>query len=142
MAQTNHIVSFKLSLAIAVLSIFLQANTCAASTHKTVTKGNWGGDHIVMEVNGKGAEVDFDCAHGQIAQPIRSDKHGRFKVPGTFTAEHGGPVLRDENPQSGTVSYSGRVKGDTMTLTIMRGEEKLGDYALTRGAQPHLMKCR
>ncbi len=142
MPQANHIASFKLSLAVAVFSILLQADTCAAANHKMVTKGTWGGDHIAMDVSEKGAELEFDCAHGQITQPIKVDKHGRFKISGTFSPEHGGPVRRDETPESAPVSYSGHVKGDTMTLTITRGEEKLGDYTLTHGRQPRLMKCR
>ncbi len=142
MPQASHTASFKLSLVVAVFSIVLQTDTCAAANHKAVKKGAWGGDHIAIEVSEKGAEVEFDCAHGQVTQPIKLDKHGRFKVSGTFTAEHGGPVRRDEAPESSPVSYSGHVKGDTMSLTITRGDEKLGDYRLTRGGNPRLMKCR
>jgi hypothetical protein len=140
--QMIYVASFKLSLALAVFSILLQANTCAAASQKAVNKGTWAGDHIVLEVSENGAQVEFDCAHGQVTQPVKVDKQGNFKVAGTFTPEHGGPVRRDENPESAPVTYSGQVNGDTMTLTITRGEEKLGDYTLTRGAQPRLMKCR
>ena len=142
MPQINHIVSFKLSLAMTVVAILLQADTCAAASQKAVNKGTWAGDHIVLEVSENGAKVELDCAHGEVTQAVQVDKQGNFKVSGTFTAEHGGPVLRDENPESAPVTYFGQVNGDTMTLTITRGEEKLGDYTLTRGGQPHLMKCR
>jgi len=140
--QITYIASFKFSLALAVVSILLQANTCAAAGQKAVTKGTWAGDHIVLEVSESDAKVELDCAHGEVTQPVKIDKQGNFKVSGTFTAEHGGPVRRDENPESAPVTYSGQVNGDTMTLTITRGEEKLGDFTLTRGGQPHLMKCR
>ena len=114
----------------------------AVATTRTVPAGTWGGDHVLFEVSRKGAEIEFDCAHGQITHPITLDAHGRFNVPGTFTHEHGGPVLRDEKPSSTQARYSGRVAGDAMSLTVMVGKEKVGTFTLTRGQQPNLMKCR
>jgi hypothetical protein len=37
---------------------------------KAVTTGTWGGEHVFLEVSEKGADVEFDCARGQISQPI------------------------------------------------------------------------
>lgn len=114
----------------------------ASSENHAIATGTWGGEHITLEVSEKGAEVEFDCAHGQVTQPMTIDKHGDFKASGTFTHEHGGPVLRDENTPPTPVRYSGHVDGDTMSLTITRGEEKLGSFTLTRGSRPMLRKCR
>jgi hypothetical protein len=109
---------------------------------KAVATGTWGGEHIFLEVSEKGAEVEFDCAHGQISQPLTLNQRGDFDVAGTFSPEHGGPVLKDEPASSNPASYSGHLLGDTMTLTVTQGKEKIGTFTLTRGARPVLRKCR
>jgi hypothetical protein len=109
---------------------------------KAVATGTWGGEHIILEVSEKGAEVEFDCAHGQVSQPMALNQKGDFDVPGTFSPEHGGPVLRDEPVTSNPARYSGHVRGDTMTLTVTREKENIGTFTLTRGGKPVLRKCR
>jgi hypothetical protein len=109
---------------------------------KAVATGTWGGEHIILEVSEKGAEVEFDCAHGHISQAMTLNQQGAFDVHGTFAPEHGGPVLRDEPENSKPARYSGHVVGDTMTLTLTQEKEKIGTFTLTRGAQPMLRKCR
>lgn len=109
---------------------------------KAVATGTWGGEHIMLEVSAKGAEVEFDCAHGQVSQPIVLSQKGDFDVPGTFSLEHGGPVLRDEPAASNPARYSGHVVGDTMTLTVTQGKQSIGTFTLTHGQQPALRKCR
>jgi hypothetical protein len=124
--------------------ILLQASIRAATDGSTLANGTWGGDHLILEVSEKGAEAEFDCARGQVAQPIMLDKHGDFDVAGTFTPEHGGPVRRDENTPAAPARYSGHVDGDTLSLTVTLAKEKeeVGTYTLTRGAHPMLRKCR
>jgi hypothetical protein len=127
---------------LALSGVLLQGSVRAAAHHHAVATGPWSGEHIVLAVSEKGAEAEFDCAHGQITQPITLDRHGDFNVSGNFTPEHGGPVLRDEATPSGPARYSGHVAGDAMSLTITRGEEKIGTYTLTRGSHSMLRKCR
>jgi hypothetical protein len=50
-------------------------------------------------------------------------------------------VRRDENTPSASAQYSGHVDGDTMSLTVALGTEKVGTYALVRGSRPRLTKC-
>jgi hypothetical protein len=107
-----------------------------------VATGTWGGEHIILEVSEKGAEVEFDCAHGQISQPMALNQQGDFDVLGTFSQEHGGPVRKDEQVTSNPARYSGRVLGDTMTLTVTRGKENVGTFTLNHGARANLRKCR
>src|SRR5438045_2227302 len=104
--------------------------------------GTWGGEHVILEVSKNGAVLEFDCAHGQIDQPLILDKKGRFAVRGTFTPEHGGPVRRDEITPSSAARYSGQVKGDAMTLKIVGGGVDVGIFTLNRGDHPLLRKCR
>jgi hypothetical protein len=70
------------------------------------------------------------------------DKHGDFDVAGTLTPEHGGPVRRDENVPAAPARYSGHFDGNTMSLTVTLGKEKMGSFTLTRGSLPNLTKCR
>lgn len=121
---------------------FLQAGMQAAPDANSDAMGAWGGEHIILKVSEKGAEVEFDCARGQVTQRITLDKRGDFDVAGTFTSEHGGPVRRDENVQPATARYSGHVDGDTMSLTVTLGKEEVGTFRLTRGSPPKLRKCR
>jgi hypothetical protein len=136
------LIRFFLAGLLASSGVLLQAGTRPAAHPKTLTPGTWGGEHIILEVSDKGAEAEFDCARGQITQPIALDQRGHFDVTGTFTPEHGGPIRRDEETTPAPVRYSGHVTGDTMELTIARGEEKIGAYTLTRGSHPMLRKCR
>jgi len=126
----------------ALSGILLQAGAQGAPDASAVAAGAWGGEHIVLQVSEKGADVEFDCAHGQVTQPITLDKHGDFDVAGTITPEHGGPVRRDENPLPASARYAGHVDGDTMSLTITLGKERMGIYTLVRGSRPRLTKCR
>jgi len=125
-----------------VLSGVLLPGIGRAAGERTVTTGTWGGEHVILQVSKSGAEVEFDCAHGQITQSIALDTHGDFNVTGTFTPEHGGPVRRDENTPPAQARYSGHVDGDTLSLKVTLEKEEVGTYTLTRGAQPMLRKCR
>jgi hypothetical protein len=136
------LIRFLLAGLMALSGVLLQAGTRPAAHPKTLTPDTWGGEHIILEVSDKGAEAEFDCARGQITQPIALDKRGHFDVTGTFTPEHGGPIRRDEETTPAPVRYSGRVASETMELTITRGEGTLGTYTLTRGSHPMLRKCR
>ena len=122
--------------------LFLLALASAAAKAKSAVTGDWGGEHVSLQTSDKGAALELDCAHGEITKPIKPDAHGRFNVPGAFTMEHGGPVMRDEKQDSAPARYSGQVKDDTMMLTVMRGREKIGTYTLKRGEAPKLMKCK
>jgi hypothetical protein len=144
-ARMNRSLLIKLTvvLMLAWSCVWLQAIGNRATTGKhTVAKGNWGGEHIILEVSGSGAEVEFDCARGKITRPLKPDRHGNFDVPGTFTPEHGGPVRRDEVTTPAPARYSGHTEGDAMTLTVTLAKEKLGPFTLTRNAHPMLRKCR
>src|ERR1700682_4131246 len=77
---------------LALSNLLLPAAMQATPDASSVATGSWGGEHIVLDVSAKSAEVEFDCAHGQITQSMTIDKDGDFDVAGTFTPEHGGPV--------------------------------------------------
>ena len=104
----------------------------------------WGGPHIRIVLTSKGAEVEFDCAHGEIKAQVKGDAQGRFDLPGTFVRERGGPVRSDETASSEPARYSGRIDGDKMTLTLTLADsgQKLDEFSLTRGSDGRLWKCK
>jgi len=97
-----------------------------------------------MEVTDNGAQIEYDCAHSTIDEPIALDRSGKFQVKGKFTPEHGGPVRSDETPKSSPVRYLGELKGNELTLTVTNTEtgKTLGNFNLSRGSDGRLMKCR
>ncbi len=120
-----------------------RSNAPGVKNDDRLAAGVWGGQHIRMEVTDDGAQLDYDCAHGTIDQPIILDRQGRFEATGTFTREHGGAARDDESPKSSPVRYAGQVEDQTMTLTIKREEtgEDFGAYTLTQGSAGRVMKC-
>jgi hypothetical protein len=128
-------------MALSVHSVWLRAASGRAEAHSVAT-GTWGGENIILEVSHKGAQAEFDCAHGQITHPMVLNKRGDFEVAGSYTREHGGPVLRDEVAKPSPARYSGHVGGNSMTLTVTLEKEKLGPFTLTHGQHPMLRKCR
>lgn len=103
----------------------------------------WGGEHVEMEVTKTGATLEFDCATGEITEPLAVDSQGKFRVNGTFTREVPGPTRREGNPVV-AATYSGSIEGETMHLTIVAGPNKegMGDYVLVRGKAGRVMRCK
>jgi hypothetical protein len=104
-------------------------------------RGLWGGLHVRLVLNESGGEIEFDCAHGAIREPLKPDREGRFSVAGTFYRE-GGPTRSDEAGLP--ARYSGRIEGDrmTLTLTLKDSNEKPDEFMLTRGNEGRLRKCK
>ena len=110
---------------------------------QTLQIGVWGGQHVRMEVTRDGAQLDFDCAHASINQPLKLDRSGRFDARGLYAQEHGGPVRADESQEGQPARFRGRLKGKTLTLTIVTdgSRETIGPYTLRFGQEPRVVKC-
>ncbi len=105
----------------------------------------WGGMHVSMTRTVLGATLEFDCAHGNLSQPITPNAKGEFSVPGTYTPEAGGPVQRDNLQGELPATYKGVVSGNTMTLEIVLNGQNRGalpTLTLTQGKTARLVKCR
>jgi hypothetical protein len=111
---------------------------------RSLQNGMWGGDHIRLEVSDNGSQVDYDCAHGTIDQKIVLDAKGGFEVQGTHVRERGGPVRKDDTADSHPASYSGRVDGNRLFLTVTESDTKtaVGTFALTYGDRGKIVRCR
>jgi hypothetical protein len=109
-----------------------------------LAKGKWGGEHLVVEVSGAGASLQFDCAHGSVSGAIALDGNGKFDVGGEYVAEHGGPIRVGETESRRSVRYTGRVQGRTMSLTVELGGDRgsLGPFALGLGNDGQIVRCR
>jgi len=119
MGSLKLLVKFSLALILIWYSPVTQLASCRpaiATKNHVVQAGTWGGDHAILEATDKSADVEFDCAHGRIPQPLTLDKNGSFDWSGTFTGEHSGPARNDENSNATSVRYTGHADGKTMFL--------------------------
>jgi len=114
-----------------LLLVLAFAVACVAQTKSTF----WGGEHVRMETNAKGATLEFDCASGTLDEAL-PEKDGTQRMKGTYLREHGGPVRRDD-AGAAPVEYTVTRRGNRMTLAV-NGET----YTLTQGQSGKVMKCK
>ena len=108
-----------------------------------IPRGEWGGTHIHMSVGERSATIEYDCAHGEILGPLTVDSAGKFQLRGTFTRERGGPIRADDDTRAEPATYSGEIKGATMTLTLkVSGSDETETFTLEKGKQGDLFKCK
>src|SRR5215510_5632024 len=141
------LLAFPMTMGLLVLTFLIDAQSCGSKSSGTnkgspsvtdkLANGVWGGQHIHFDVTDNGASIEFDCAHGAIKQPIVLDAAGKFDVPGSYTAEHGGPVRRYEESTERAVRYTGSVQGEQMSLAISdaKTDESIAKFTLTRGKE-------
>ena len=105
--------------------------------------GTWGGEHVALIVTDAGAHVEFDCAFGDISQPLTVDPDGRLAVDGVYVQERGGPVREGEEPVRKPARYSGRLSGQTLTFDVIliESNDTVGSFTVVRGATPRVRKC-
>ena len=128
-------------LAIATIGALVAAG-CSTLTSPADPIGNWGGPHIALVVTATGATAEFDCAHGSFG-PLTPASDGRFAATGVWVREHGGPVRDGEVLSTFPASYSGRIWGASMNLTVARTDSAvtIGTFMLTKGGAPAVFKC-
>jgi len=116
-----------------------------AKKSRTIANGNWGGQHIQMTITNGSARIEYDCANGSIAGPLKIDSRGRFELRGTHNVERGGPTRIDDNGPAGEpAKYTGWTDGKKMKLTVTLANSKteIGTFELTRGNVGRIFKCR
>jgi len=107
-----------------------------------IPSGTWGGQHIVMTVRAKVATIEYDCASGVIRGPLVVDRDGNFNLRGTHRMERGGPVRADETPKDHPATYTGSIKGNTMTLNLKLGDNEVETFTLEKGKEGDLVRCK
>lgn len=138
--------------------MFLQGGSCHESrTHKNMNQtqnssapvaqkklnGMWGGQGVSMEVTDNGASLDFDCATGSITEAIVPDSAGKFTVKGLFARQRPGPTREGDENNGEPATYTGVIEGDnlTFTITLARGDEKIGTFTLGHGKPARIRRC-
>ena len=108
-----------------------------------IAEGVWGGVHIQMQATAQGADIEYDCAHGTISEPIKLSAEGRFRVNGTHSLDRPGPARQGVTSEARPATYSGSVNGKTMTLTVTlnANSEVIGTFTLTHGNEGIIRKC-
>ena len=111
---------------------------------QNIPAGTWGGSSVRIEIKGSAATIEYDCANGTINGPLKFDGNGKFSLSGTHVREHGGPIRMNEQPQSRPARFTGWTDGKKMTLTVTLTDsnEEIGTFALARGQEGRLRKCR
>jgi hypothetical protein len=127
-----------------LLVCLLLITSAAANTRKMqrIATGIWGGQHINMRVTSKSATIEYDCAHGVIRGPLVVNANGHFNLRGTHTMERGGPIRADERSNEQPATYSGSIKGNTMTLTLKVSGLDDETFTLEKGTAGELFKCK
>lgn len=108
-----------------------------------VENGTWGGQHIGLEISDDHSAIEFDCAHGSVDQRFEVDSTGAFDLRGTYIAESPGPARKGARDEAHRARYSGRIEGDSMTMTVKLIEtgKTVGNFRLIKGALPGVSKC-
>jgi len=107
-----------------------------------IPTGNWGGQHIIMKVTTKSATIEYDCATGVIHGPLVVDADGNFDLRGTHRMQRGGPVRAGETGQDRPATYTGSIKGNTMTLNLKLGDSDVETFTLEKGKEGELVRCK
>jgi major membrane immunogen (membrane-anchored lipoprotein) len=132
-----------LSASTCLTAMLVACGGSPAAPGQQLAAGAWGGDHVRLSVTANDASVEFDCAHGSVAQAVRLDANDRFDVAGVYVREHGGPVRVDEPPDSHPARYSGTVNGGVMQLTVTTTDDnrEVGSFVLVLGQAGRIVKC-
>ena len=126
-----------------LVSILLFISVTAKTQNmQRIPTGVWGGQHINIEVGEKSARIEYDCASGVINGPLSVDANGNFKLRGTHRIERGGPVRADDKPNDHPATYTGSIKGNTMTLTLKVSDSDTETFTLEKGKEGELFKCK
>lgn len=107
-----------------------------------IPTGVWGGQHIHIEVGEKSARIEYDCANGVINGPLTVDADGNFKLRGTHRMERGGPVRADDDAKDQPATYTGSIKGNTMTLILKVADGDAETFTLEKGNEGRVLKCK
>jgi hypothetical protein len=125
-----------------VVSVLLVSVTAKTQKMRRIATGVWGGEHINMKVRAKSATIEYDCATGVIAGPLVVDRSGHFSLRGTHKMERGGPVRLGDEPNPIPATYTGSIKGNTMTLTLKLAGADDETFTLEKRKTGELFKCK
>jgi hypothetical protein len=105
---------------------------------------SWGAEHISLTITKAGADLNYDCAHGSVDEPIKIAPDGTFSAKGTHVIEGPGPIRVGRAPNSHPALYTGHVDEKTMTLHVKLTDtnQEIGTFKLEQGREGRVFKCR
>jgi hypothetical protein len=123
-----------------IAAMMLPADACM---NQRKISGQWGGQGISMEVTDSGATLDFDCASGNITEAIAPANNGKFSAKGRFARQRPGPTREEDDTEGQPAIYTGVVDGEnlTLTITLVKNNEKIGDFTLGHGKMGRIRRC-
>ena len=68
----------------------------------------FGGEGVLLNIRDFGADLEWDCAAGQIEEAFETAGDGSFDLEGTHTSGVGGPIREDGPPRVGAGSLYGQ----------------------------------
>jgi hypothetical protein len=127
-----------------LIVLLLAVCSVVAETRKMqrIPTGNWGGQHIKIKVGTQSATVEYDCATGLIKGPLVVDSNGNFNLRGTHRMERGGPVRADETAKDVPATYTGSIKGNTMTVNLKLSDADVETFTAVKGKEGELVRCK
>ncbi len=126
-----------------IASVIAACNGSQSDEFGVLPEGQWGGDHIMLNVRSVQSTIEYDCGHGTIDEPIEFNENGEFLVNGIHVFESGGPIREDDEPERHPAEYSGTVSRRVMTLTVTLTDTgtQIGTFSLELGNPGRLTKC-
>ena len=128
---------------LAAVAVVAACSVVIAGPGVFIIIGDWGGEHVQLELEEAGGTLEYDCAHGTIEPGWTLTDDGEFSGTGEHIIEHGGPVREGEILPTRPASYDGTVDGDRMSLTVTLSDsaQVIGTFQLQRGSDGQLMRC-
>ena len=129
--------------AIPLIALVTACSVVIAGPGVFIIIGDWGGEHVQLELEEAGGTLEYDCAHGTIDPGWTLTDDGEFTGIGEHVIEHGGPVREGEVLPARPASYDGTVEGDNMSLTVTLSDsaQVIGTFQLQRGSDGQLVRC-
>lgn len=124
------------------LSILTASAVLAIAAAPAPLNGRWAGDRLSLKTLDDGAVIQGDCTSGKITAPIVLDASGNFTADGYFNRKSSGFQLGDIAPRDHAAHFTGRSKGDSLTLSMtLAGERAAKTFTLRRNARIAFKKC-
>jgi hypothetical protein len=101
-------------------------------------------DGIIMVITPSGADLEWDCAVGEITESFATAEDGSFDLEGTYTPGSGLPVQEDDPPRAEPARYSGtkfQLSRITLTVKVPGSGITLGPYSMRLGQGVVLHRC-
>jgi hypothetical protein len=99
---------------------------------------------VIMILTSSGADLEWDCAAGQITEPFETAEDGSFDLEGTYTPGSGGPVQEDNPPVALAARYTGtqtELNRLTLSVEVPERDLTLGPYFMRLGQGVVLNRC-